>query len=213
MSYPSFRTYLRTLQELVKRKSPGLAEESIILSNLCLHYGKQMGLPEREMKTLFLAAHFKNLGAITISNQAFSQSFDNYDQLMAYGASWFEESAKLAQMAGLPDVELILTEYYHRAIPDAPLAKVFQVLNAWVACHQKRGWRRAMSDREALIVLKQRAMLDWSDPDIVSRFVRFLPLSPRTVHDYLQVPTLPSHQSFNDSPLANRPQPVESLML
>lgn len=211
MSYPSFRTYLRTLRELVKRKSPSLADESIVLSNLCLHYGRQVGLPERDIKTLFLAAHFKNLGAVTMSGGVFSNSFDHYEQLMACVSDWFEESARLAQEAGLPDVALILTQYYHRAIPKAPLAKIFQVLNAWVACHQKRGWRSAMSDREALIVLKQRAMFAWSDPEVVAQFLRLLPLSPKAVQDYLQVGPLPSHQEVSQGTLANRPQPAAAL--
>jgi hypothetical protein len=209
MSYPSFRTYLKTLQELVKRKSPGLAEESVILSNICLHYSQQVGLKDRDMKTLLLAAHFKNLGAITVSSETFSTSFDNYGKLMAYVSSWFEESAELAQMAGLPEVKSILSQYYHRAIPQDPLAKIFQVLNAWVACHQKRGWRGAMSDREALIVLKQRAMFSWSDPEVVSRFVQLLPPTRKSVQDYLRVQTLTPGQSINDFTLLKSREPVD----
>ena len=209
MSYPSFRTYVKTLQALVKRKSPGLAEESIILSNICLHYGHQIGLSARDMKTLLLAAHFKNLGALTVRNQTFSQGFDHYGKLMAYVASWFEESAMLAQMAGLPEVETVLSQYYHRAIPQNTLAKIFQVLNAWVACHQKRGWRGAMSDREALIVLKQRAMFAWSDPEVVTRFVQFLPLTQRSVQDYLKdQPSTPCGE-LGDLAQLRRSQPVD----
>jgi HD-GYP domain-containing protein (c-di-GMP phosphodiesterase class II) len=172
MSYPSFRAYLKTLQNLVKRKKPELAEESAILSHLCLRYGRQIGLPERDIKTLLLAAQFKHLGALTISHRAFTESFDNHEQLMACVSDWFEESAELAALAGLPRVASILSQYYHRAIPDSPLAKIFQVLNAWVACHHKRCWRKGMSDREALIVLQQRAMLAWSDPQTVNQFIQ-----------------------------------------
>ncbi len=212
MSYPSFRTYLKTLQELVKRKSPGLAEESAILSNICLHYGQKIKLSERELKTLLLASNFKNLGALTVSSQTFSTNFDNYGKLMAYVASWFEESALLAQMAGLPAVEKILSQYYHRAIPQDSLAKIFQVLNAWVACHQKRGWRGAMSDREALIVLKQRAMFSWSDPEVVSCFVKCLPYTHKSVQEYLRGPqTLTSRHGIEDFALmVKRPQPVDA---
>jgi response regulator RpfG family c-di-GMP phosphodiesterase len=191
MSYPSFRTYLKTLQELVKRKKPELAEESIVLANLCLAYGERIGLGERDLKTLLLAAHFKNLGALTISQGLFSKSFDDYGQLMARVTSWFEESAELAEMAGLPEVAVVLSQYYHRTIPANPLAKVFQVLNAWVSCHQNRGWRVAMSDREALIVLKQRAILAWSDPKVVAQFIRLMPPTFQSAQHRPTLPLLP----------------------
>jgi hypothetical protein len=210
MSYPSFRTYLKTLRELVKRKNPGLARESIVLSHLCLHYGSHVGLSTRDMKTLLLAAHFKNLGAVTVSRQTFAQSFDNYGQIIGHVAGWFEESAKLAQLAGLPAVEAVLTQYYHRAIPQDSLAKVFQVLNTWVACHQDRGWRSAMSDRDALIVLRQRALFAWSDPAVVSCFVRLLPQSPQTIQDYLQEQTAGPQPRLNGLTQINPPQPVDA---
>ena len=194
MSYPSFHTYIKTLQALVKRKKPDLAEESMVLSNLCVLYGQRAGIPERSIKILLLAAHFKNLGAITISDQIFSQSFDSYGQLMACVVNWFDESTKLAEMAGLPQVALILGQYYQRTIPQDPLAKVFQVLNAWVACHQKRGWRGAMNDREALIVLQQRAMLGWSDPQVVDRFIQVLPTTSVTSQERLGMVLLKTSQ-------------------
>lgn len=175
MSYPSFRTYLKTLQELLKRKKPDLAQESTVLANLCLAYGQRIRLDERAINTLLLTAYFKNLGALTISHGVFCQSFDHYGQLMSRVTSWFEESTELAEMAGLPEVATVLSQYYHRSIPDHPLAKIFQVLNAWVSCHQNRGWRLAMSDRDALIVLKQRAILAWSDPKVVAQFIRLMP--------------------------------------
>ncbi len=174
MSYPSFRTYLKTLQELVKRKDPELAQETIVLSRLCSEYGLRTSLPDRDIKTLLLTAHFKNLGALTISDRTFSKNLDNYGKLMACVADWFEESAKLAAMAKLPQVSLILAQYYHRAIPGDSLAKIFQVLNAWVACHQKRGWRGPMNDHEAVIVLKQRALFAWSDPIVVNQFIELM---------------------------------------
>ena len=177
MSYPSFHTYIRTLKELIRRKNPELAEESAVLAKVCSLYGRPMGLPDRDIRTLLLAAYFKNLGATTISDRAFSQSFDSYGQLIACVNSWFDESTKLAEMAGLPQVALVLGQYYQRAVPQDPLARVFQVFNAWVACHQKRGWRVAMSDREALIVLKQRAILAWSDSQVVNRFIKLLPVA------------------------------------
>lgn len=195
MSYLSFHNYLKTLQQLVRRKKPELAEESAMLSRLCLLYGQPMGVSERDLRTLLLAAQFKNLGALTIGSRALSRSFENYGQLMAYVSSWFEESAELASVAGLPHVALVLSQYYHRQVPDDPLAKIFQVLNVWVACHQKRGWREAMGDREAIIILKQRAILAWSDPQVVSQFLRLLPMGSHSNQNlrYFRTPSNGQH--------------------
>jgi response regulator RpfG family c-di-GMP phosphodiesterase len=194
MSYPSFHTYLKTLQELLKRKKPELAQESTVLANLCQAYGQRIGLTEREITTLLLAAYYKNLGALTISHRVFCQSFDHYGQLMARVVSWFEESSELAETAGLPEVATVLSQYYQRTIPAHPLAKIFQVLNAWVSCHQNRGWRLAMSDRDALIVLKQRAILAWSDPKVVAQFIRLMPTASRSSQPPLLPPFSPKPQ-------------------
>ena len=171
MSYPSFQNYLKTLRSLLKRKSKWLLEESVLLADLCLAYGSLAGLSEQDKKTLFLAAHFKNLGALYLNDVVLRQEFEDHGQMIANMNTWFAESTQLAKDAGLKDVAVILEEYHHRAIPKHPLAKVFQVINAWVACRQQKGWRDSLSEREALIILRQRAQMEWSDPDVVSQFI------------------------------------------
>lgn len=171
MSYPSFQNYLKTLRSLLKRKSKWLLEESVLLADLCLAYGSLAGLSDQDKKTLFLAAHFKNLGALYLNDVVLRQEFEDHGQMIANMNTWFAESTQLAKDAGLKDVAVILEEYHRRAIPQHPLAKVFQVINAWVACRQQKGWRESLSEREALIILKQRAQMEWSDPDVVSQFI------------------------------------------
>lgn len=171
MSYPSFHTYLKTLRELLKRKSQWLLEESTLLGELCLVYGQLMGLSERDKRTLYLAAYYKNLGAVYLNDRLLEQSFDNDGQSLTQLKPWFDESVALAKAAGLRDVAIILEQYYQRAIPEHQLARIFQVLNAWVACRQQKSWRPSMSDKEALLILKQRAQMAWADPQIVSHFV------------------------------------------
>jgi hypothetical protein len=86
----------------------------------------------------------------------------------------FTESAQMAREAGLKDVAVVLEQYYQRAIPGDYLARVFQVINAWVSCRQRKGWRSSMGDKEALVILRQRAEMGWSDPEIVFHFIEHL---------------------------------------
>ncbi|NJL47827.1 MAG: hypothetical protein HC929_10525 [Leptolyngbyaceae cyanobacterium SM2_5_2] len=174
MSYPSFHSYIKTLRSLLKRKQQWLLEESILLADLCLAYGTIAGLSDRDKRTLFLAAHFKNLGAIYLDNHCLEQEFRDHNQIISQMDGLFKESAHLARDAGLEDVAHVLEQYHLRAIPDHHLARVFQVLNAWVSCRQRKGWRSSMSDKEALIILKQRAELKWSDPKVVFHFIEHL---------------------------------------
>ncbi len=174
MSYPSFHSYIKTLRGLLKRKQRWLLEESTLLADLCLAYGTLAGLSDREKRTLFLAAHFKNLGAIFLDDSSLSQAFSDRSQVLEEMESLFKESAQLAREAGLRDVALVLDQYYRRAIPDDYLARIFQVLNVWVSCRQRKGWRSSMSDKEALVVLQQRAQMKWSDPKVVAHFIKHL---------------------------------------
>lgn len=174
MSYPSFHSFIKLLRTLLKRRQPWMFEESVFLADLCLAYGTIAGLSDRDKKTLFLAAHFKNLGAIYIDDQHLTQEYDNHSDAIVQMEMLFKESVKLARDAGLADVALVLEQYHLRAIPYDPLARIFQVLNAWVSCRQRKGWRNSMSDKEALIILKQRAEMKWSDPKVVFHFIEHL---------------------------------------
>ncbi|MFM7470690.1 MAG: hypothetical protein ACKO5P_04180 [Nodosilinea sp.] len=174
MSYPSFHSYIKTLRGLLKRKQRWLLEESTLLADLCLAYGTLAGLSDQEKRTLFLAAHFKNLGAIFLDDNSLTQAFSDRSQVLTEMESLFRESAQLAREAGLRDVALVLDQYYRRAIPEHYLARVFQVLNVWVSCRQRKGWRSSMSDKEALVVLQQRAQMKWSDPKVVGHFIKHL---------------------------------------
>lgn len=169
MSYPSFHAYLRTLRELLRRTSPSLHDESMLLADMGLVYGQLVGLSENEKKSLFLAAYYKNLGRVCGGSGT-----DSAEQ-----PPWLEASVDLAQTAGLDEVVTILTQYPHRAIPANKLARLFQVLNAWVVCLQQRGWRLAIEEREAAIILEQRAQLGWADPAIVAHFVEHCPMTER----------------------------------
>lgn len=174
MSYPSFHSYIRTLRSLLKRKQRWLLEESTLLADLCLAYGSIAGLSDRDKRTLFLAAHFKHLGALYLDDSCLEQEFRDHDQAVVHMEILFRESAQLARDAGLDEVANILEQYHLREIPTYHLARVFQVLNAWVSCRQRKGWRSSMSDKEALIILKQRAEMKWSDPKVVFHFIEHL---------------------------------------
>lgn len=173
MSYPSLRSYIKTLRGLLKRKSNWLARESSLLADLCLAYGTLAGLSDREKKTLFLAAYFKNLGAVFVNSTALEQEFENHKQVLAHLNNLFVQSTQLAHEAGLAEVAVILDQYYRRSVPEDKLAKIFQVLNAWVACRHQKAWRPSMSERDTLIILEQRAQLEWSDPYTVYHFIEY----------------------------------------
>lgn len=174
MSYPSFHSYIRTLRSLLKRKQRWLLEESTFLADLCLAYGSIAGLSEQQKRTLFLAAHFKNLGALYLDDHCLHQAFNDHQQALKQMQGLFTESAQMAREAGLKDVAVVLEQYYLRAIPEDYLAQVFQVINAWVSCRQRKGWRHSMGDKEALVILRQRAEMGWSHPDIVFHFIEHL---------------------------------------
>ncbi|HZG37926.1 MAG TPA: hypothetical protein VEZ50_04520 [Nodosilinea sp.] len=174
MSYPSFHSFIKLLRGLLKRRQPLLFEESIFLADLCLAYGTIAGLSDRDKKTLFLAAHFKNLGAIYLDDQNLKQEYSDHGQAITKMEVLFNASAELAHDAGLDEVACVLEQYHLRAIPENSLARIFQVLNAWVSCRQRKGWRSSMSDKEALIILKQRAEMKWSDPKVVFHFIEHL---------------------------------------
>ncbi|WP_017298574.1 hypothetical protein [Nodosilinea nodulosa] len=174
MSYPSFHSFIKLLRSLLKRRQPWLFEESIFLADLCLAYGTIAGLSDRDKKTLFLAAHFKNLGAIYLEDQSLKQEYLDHRDAIVQMEVLFRESAQLARDAGLAEVADVLDQYHLRAIPQNSLARIFQVLNAWVSCRQRKGWRSSMSDKEALIILKQRAEMKWSDPKVVFHFIEHL---------------------------------------
>lgn len=173
MSYPSFKNYICTLRGLLKRKKSWLLEESALLSSLCLEYSDMAKLTPGERKTLCLAAYFKNLGAIYISDYLLEQEFSSHGEMLACLNMWFVESSQLAIDAGLTEVATILDQYHRRATPENKLAKIFQVLNTWIACQQDKGWGQAMSDREARLILEQRAQMNWSDPHTVHAFLKY----------------------------------------
>ncbi|MEB3314507.1 MAG: hypothetical protein VKL98_10210 [Cyanobacteriota bacterium] len=174
MSYPSFHSYIRTLRSLLKRKQRWLLEESTFLADLCLAYGTIAGLSEKQKRTLFLAAHFKNLGALYVDDRCLDQDFDDPNQALREMQGLFTESSQMAREAGLKDVAVVLEQYYLRAIPEDYLARIFQVINAWVSCRQRKGWRSSIGDKEALVILRQRAEMGWSDPKIVFHFIEHL---------------------------------------
>lgn len=174
MSYPSFHNFIKLLRSLLKRRQPWLFEESVFLADLCLAYGTIAGLGDRDKKTLFLAAHFKNLGAIYLDDRNLKQEYRDHRDAVTQMEVLFRESAQLAHDAGLDEVADVLEQYHLRAIPQNSLARIFQVLNAWVSCRQRKGWRSSMSDKEALIILKQRAEMKWSDPKVVFHFIEHL---------------------------------------
>jgi hypothetical protein len=174
MSYPSFHSFIKLLRSLIKRRQPWLFEESIFLADLCLAYGTIAGLGDHDKKTLFLAAHFKNLGAIYLDDQHLKQEYVDHREAMSQMEVLFNASAQLAKDSGLLEVAEVLEQYHLRAIPPNHLARIFQVLNAWVSCRQRKGWRSPMNDKEALIILKQRAEMNWSDPKVVFHFIEHL---------------------------------------
>lgn len=171
MSYPTFRNYLKTLSSLLKRKGIWLLQESRELGEACRSYSKVLGLTEAERKSLLLAAYFKNLGALYISDYLLDQEFRDHTQMTASLNVWFAESVQLAKDAGLDEVAIILEQYHLREVPTHQLARIFQVLNTWVACQQAKGWGHLMTAREAKLVLEQRAQCNWSDPSIVKHFL------------------------------------------
>lgn len=173
MSYPSFRSYVKTLRGMLKRKSRWLAQESVLLADLCLAYGTLAGLSDREKKTLFLAAYFKNLGAVFLHKMVLEQQFETYDQALTHLTPWFLESAQLARDAELNDVAVILEQYHQRAVPSDKLAKVFQVLNAWIACRHPKAWRPPMNIRDTLSILESRAQQEWSDAYTTYHFIEY----------------------------------------
>ncbi|TVQ06641.1 MAG: hypothetical protein EA368_16530 [Leptolyngbya sp. DLM2.Bin27] len=174
MSYPSFHSFIKLLRSLLKRRQPWLFEESIFLADLCLAYGTIAGLDDRDKKTLFLAAHFKNLGAIYLEDQQLKQEYTDHGEAISQMEVLFDASTQLAKDSGLLEVADVLEQYHLRAIPPNHLARIFQVLNAWVSCRQRKGWRSPMNDKEALIILKQRAEMQWSDPKVVFHFIEHL---------------------------------------
>lgn len=173
MSHPSFSSYIKTLSSLLKRKGRWLQEESQDLAWLCQTYGQQLRLNQDEHKTLLLAAYCKNLGALYISDYLLEHGFRDHSNMVASLNTWFIESAQIARDADLEEVALILEQYHLRKVPSHKLARIFQVLNTWVACQQERGWRNPMTEREARVILEQRARLRWSDPLIVRHFVHY----------------------------------------
>ncbi|MEL6381413.1 MAG: hypothetical protein AAFQ89_02865 [Cyanobacteria bacterium J06626_18] len=171
MSYPSFKSYIKTLGGLLKIKGNWLLKESKDLAKLCSSYGKTLNLTSEEKKSLLLAAYFKNLGAIYLSDYLLDQEFRDHSTMTASMNIWFAASKKVAQDAGLEEVATILAQYHLREVPQHRLARIFQVLNTWVACQQQKGWGKPMSIQETKLILEQRAQLQWSDPSIVGHFL------------------------------------------
>jgi hypothetical protein len=174
MSYPSFHNFMKLLRSLLKRRQPLLFEESLFLADLCLTYSTIAKLSEHDKKTLFLAAHFKNLGALYLEDSSLQQVYPTHSEAISQMEVLFQASVQLARDSGLDEVADVLDQYHLRAIPQNSLARIFQVLNTWVSCRQRKGWRSSMSDKEALIILKQRAEMQWSDPKVVFHFIEHL---------------------------------------
>lgn len=181
MNQPSFKNYLNTLSSLLKHKGRWLQKESQDLATLCQEYGKQLRLSHEERKVLLMAAFIKNLGALYVSDYILEQEFRDHSQMMASLNTWFVESTNIAREAGLEEVAIILDQYHRRSIPDNKLARIFQVLNTWIACQQEKGWRHPMTPREAKIILEQRAHLRWSDPILVRHFIHHLNYVPAAI--------------------------------
>ncbi|MGF1458063.1 MAG: hypothetical protein ACFBSG_03455 [Leptolyngbyaceae cyanobacterium] len=173
MSYPSFSSYLKILSSLLKHKGLWLQQESRELAYLCQVYGKQLKLSHTDRKILLMAAYCKNLGALYVSDFLLEQEFRDHGLMMSSLSTWFVESVRIAREADLEEVAIILEQYHQRSVPKHKLARIFQVLNTWVACQQEKGWRHPMTEREARVILEQRARLRWADPIIVRHFVHY----------------------------------------
>ncbi|RZM78900.1 hypothetical protein [Leptolyngbya iicbica] len=173
MSQPSFSSYLKLISSLLRHKGVWLQEESQDLARLCQLYGKQLALSHENRKVLLMAAYCKNLGALYINDYLLEHEFRDHRHMMEALSPWFVESVRIAREADLDEVATILEQYHQRKVPQDQLARIFQVLNTWVACQQERGWRHPMTEREARVILEQRARLKWSDPLIVRHFVHF----------------------------------------
>jgi HD-GYP domain-containing protein (c-di-GMP phosphodiesterase class II) len=218
MSYPSFHSFVKLLRSLLKRRQPWLYEESVFLADLCLAYGSIAGLSDRNKKTLFLAAHFKNLGALYLDNQNLEQEYSDHGEAITKMEALFNASIQLAKDAGLEEVADVLSQYHLRAIPQNSLARIFQVLNTWVSCRQRKGWRSSMSDKEALIILKQRAEMQWSDPKVVFHFIehlcRYSSRADRreacTITGFQVPPEAPTNKDYSFDTLEDQFQSVEA---
>jgi hypothetical protein len=174
MNQPSFKNYLNTLSSILKHKGKWLQQESQDLAKICQEYGKHLQLSHHERKILLMAAYIKNLGALYVSDYLLEQEFRDHSHMVANLSTWFVESSNIAREAGLEEVAIILDQYHQRSIPQNKLARIFQVLNTWIACQQEKGWRHPMTPREAKIILEQRAHLQWSDPILVRHFIHHL---------------------------------------
>ena len=177
---------LVSMARTVEARDPDLREHCQRMADRATAIGRELGLGPEELRTLRLGAHLHDLGKIGIPDAVLLKAgpLTEAERAIMRGHPAIGESIlrPLASMAGV----LSLVRHHHEHLdgsgyPDglrgeqiSLSVRILSVTDVFDALTTRRPYRAALSDPEALAVLRQEAERDWWDRGVIDCLSRCL---------------------------------------
>ncbi len=164
----------------VDAKSPYTAAHSIGVANVARVLSSQLALSESEQNDLELAGLFHDLGKLKVPdeilNKPASMDIDERIQMNRHG---FDSNIILQQISGFQHIALLASQHhetldgsgypYHLSAEQISLsARILSVADIFQALVQNRPYRKALSAKEALAIMRQMVDQNKIDADVVT---------------------------------------------
>ena len=180
--HQSYLSTIKALTATVEAKDPYTRGHSERVWRLAVATGQEMGLDERQLELLDLAALFHDIGKIGVPESILckptSPTPEEMDVLRQHPA-WAEPI--LRHIPGMPKLVTIVRHHHERCdgqgYPDGvssrdhPLSAIIFVADAYDAMTSDRPYRKALSHRVALEELRRHAGTQFM-PEAVEAFVK-----------------------------------------
>ena len=169
-----------SIADAVEARHPYLAGRARRMAQLAEHVSRSYGLAEDERSRICLAARLHDVHAALLPEHVVLGAGGDHDARLAYLRDHpVEGAAYVGGMLRLPGVAEIIRFHherfdgrgYPRGISgnDIPIeSRILAVCEAWVTLTTADGPRPALSDQQALVMLRAGAGTQW-DPEVVER--------------------------------------------
>ena len=177
-------TILFALAQAIEYRDPAVAGHCERLAYYSTSLGKELGLGNEDLQTLYRASYLHDIGKVAIPDEILHKRGPLNAQewaIMKQHTIRGEEICK--PMRNLKRVLPVIRSHHERwdgsGYPDGLrgteiplLARVLQVVDIFDALTTERSYKPALSAEKALRVLEEEAARGWRDPRIVDVFVR-----------------------------------------
>lgn len=188
------------IADAVDARRPYMAGNSRRVAELAARVAERHGLPADACRQVSLAARLRDIGAALIPAHI-SDDTGVYDDeqrtyLQRHATDGADYVADVLRLPGIADAIRFHHERYDgRGYPnglggaDIPLeSRIVAACDAWVALTSERGYRPALTEQQALLVLRAGAGTQW-DPEVVATVMELV-RDPASVAATRRVPAM-----------------------